>query len=179
MRTEDEIRERLKHWRKVLDGVIKGEETKKTISHIIEELEWVLGNEPPSFIWQLGSFDTPRHLRDFLRDKLAGHPRQGIFLMGDLKPQALEGSRFLFSKSCQIVGSATVKERPKSRGSEVLRGVRPEYKNMVRFIPETIDAWDDDTFVSKLPEELGIDLHKGRQYRKITADKFRKIVALH
>ncbi|GAI12148.1 unnamed protein product [marine sediment metagenome] len=179
MRTEDEIRGRLKHWREVLGGVLKGEETKKTISHIIEELEWVLGNEPPSYVWQLGSFDTPRHLRDFLRDELAGRPRQGTFLMGDNKPQALEGSRFLFSKSCQIVGSATVKERPKSRGPEVLPGVHPEYKNMVRFIPETIDAWDDDTFVSELPEELGIDLHKGRQYRKTTADKFRKIVALH
>jgi len=44
MRTEDEIRGRLKHWREVLGGVLKGEETKKTISHIIEELEWVLGD---------------------------------------------------------------------------------------------------------------------------------------
>ena len=44
MKTEDEIRGRLKHWREVLGGVLKGEETKKTISHIIEELEWVLGN---------------------------------------------------------------------------------------------------------------------------------------
>ena len=43
MRTEDEIRESLKHWREVLGGVLKGEETKKTISHIIDELEWVLG----------------------------------------------------------------------------------------------------------------------------------------
>ncbi|MFH1625804.1 MAG: hypothetical protein ABID54_11715 [Pseudomonadota bacterium] len=177
MRTEDEIRERLKHWREVLGGVLKGEETKKTISHIIEELEWVLGDGTPCYIWQLGSFDTPHHLKGFLRDELAG-PRQGIFLMGN-KPKALEGSRFLFSKSCQIVGSATVKERTKSRGPEVLPGVHPEYKNMVRFIPETIDVWDDDTFVSELPEELGIDLHQGRQYRKITAYKFHKIVELH
>ena len=44
MRTEDEIRERLKYWREVLGGVLKGEETKKTISPIIEELEWVLGD---------------------------------------------------------------------------------------------------------------------------------------
>lgn len=42
MRTEDEIRGRLKHWREVLGGVLKGEETKKTIGHIIEEFEWVL-----------------------------------------------------------------------------------------------------------------------------------------
>ena len=160
--------------------MLKGEETKKTISHIIEELEWVLGDETPSYVWQLGRdyFVTPYHLRDFLRDELAG-PRQGIFLMGNKPKEALEGSKFLFSKSCQIVGSATVKERPKSRGSEVLPSVRPEFKNMVRFIPETVDAWDDDTFVSEAPEELGIDLPQGGQYRKITADKFRKIMALH
>jgi len=176
MRTEDEVRERQKHWREVLGGVLKGEETKKTISHIIEELEWVLGNGTPCYIWQLGSFVTPKLLRDFLRDELAGH-RQGVCLMGN-KAKALEGSRFLFSKSCQIVGSATVKERPKSRGS-AFPGVRPEFKNMVCFVPETIDAWDDDTFVSETPEELGIDLHQGGQYRKITSDKFRKIMALH
>ncbi|MBA7670303.1 hypothetical protein ES703_78448 [subsurface metagenome] len=180
MRTENEIRGRLKHWREVLGAVLKGEETKKTISHIIEELEWVLGNEIPSYVWQLGSFVNPYHLRDFLRDELTGPLRQGIFLMGN-KPKALEGSRFLFSKGCQIVGSATVKERPKSRGPEILPGVRPEFKNMVRFMPETIDAWDDDTFVSpkEAREELGIDLQSGGPYRKITADKFRKIMALH
>ena len=42
MRTEDEIRGRLKQWREVLGGVLKGEETKKNIRLIIEELEWVL-----------------------------------------------------------------------------------------------------------------------------------------
>jgi len=130
------------------------------------------------YIWQLGSFVTPKLLRDFLRDELAG-PRQGVCLMGYKAKEALEGSKFLFSKSCQIVGSATVKERPKSRGSQVRPGVHPGLKNMVRFIPETIDAWDDDTFVSEAPEELGIDLHQGGQYRKITADDFRYIVDRH
>jgi len=42
MRTEAEVRERLKHWRHVLGGVLKRDET--TISHFIKELEWVLGN---------------------------------------------------------------------------------------------------------------------------------------
>ena len=43
MRTQVEVRERVEHWRSVLAGILKGEETKKTIGHIIEELEWVLG----------------------------------------------------------------------------------------------------------------------------------------
>ena len=41
MRTEEEIRERLEHWKLVLGGVLKEEETKKTIKRLIEELEWV------------------------------------------------------------------------------------------------------------------------------------------
>jgi nucleoside diphosphate kinase len=45
MRTQAEIRERLEHWRSVLDGVLKGEETKKTIRQIIGELEWVLAEK--------------------------------------------------------------------------------------------------------------------------------------
>lgn len=45
MRTEDEVRERLKYWRDGLAGVIKGEATKKTIGHIIEQFEWVLGDK--------------------------------------------------------------------------------------------------------------------------------------
>jgi len=44
MRTEEEIRERLEHWKLVLGGVLKGEETKKTIKRLIEELEWVLSS---------------------------------------------------------------------------------------------------------------------------------------
>jgi hypothetical protein len=32
----------------VLAGVLKGEETKKTIGYIIEEFEWVLGEEKHS-----------------------------------------------------------------------------------------------------------------------------------
>jgi len=43
MRSADEIKGRLAHWRSVLAGIVKGDETKKTIKHIIEELEWALG----------------------------------------------------------------------------------------------------------------------------------------
>ena len=42
MRTEAEVKERLEHWREVLGGVLTGEETKKTIRSLSEELEWVL-----------------------------------------------------------------------------------------------------------------------------------------
>ncbi len=42
MRTEAEVRARLEHWNEVLAGILQGEETKKTIKHIIEELEWIL-----------------------------------------------------------------------------------------------------------------------------------------
>jgi len=183
MRTEDEIRERLKHWREVLGGVLKGEETKKTISHIIEQLEWVLGNEPPSYqVWKLGkdNFADAYDLRDWVRDKLTGPHRQGIFLL-PRAPDAPEGSKVLLSRAGQIVALVTVKESPKSRGPEVLPGVHPEYKKMVRFTPETIDAWDDNTFVSfKEARGLGINLPGGRNpCIKITADKFRKIMALH
>lgn len=45
MRTQVEVRERVEHWRSVLAGILKGEETKKTVRHIIKELEWVLEND--------------------------------------------------------------------------------------------------------------------------------------
>jgi len=44
MRTEAEIRERLEHWKLVLDGVLEGPNTKKTLKHIIAEFEWILEN---------------------------------------------------------------------------------------------------------------------------------------
>ncbi len=43
VRTEKEVRERIEYWKGVLAGVLKGEETTKTLRHLIQELEWVLG----------------------------------------------------------------------------------------------------------------------------------------
>ena len=45
VRSADEIRERIAYWRSILAGIIKGDETKNTINHIIEELQWVLGEK--------------------------------------------------------------------------------------------------------------------------------------
>jgi len=207
MRTEDEIRGRLEHWRSVLAGMLKGEETKKTIGHIIEQLEWVLGDggqvheRPPTYwIWKQGEdYVDAYDLRDWLRDKLAGE-LQGVFLLGKaantMKDKLPKGSKVLFSRAgkgqryAQIVASATVKEGLKSRFrlgpdkklTTVRPGEHPKLKNMVVFMPETVDAWDDDTFVS-FPEvrDLGINIPKGRYppYKEITADEFRKIVARH
>jgi hypothetical protein len=42
MRTETEVRGRIEYWKSILAGVLKGEQTKKTLRHIIKELEWVL-----------------------------------------------------------------------------------------------------------------------------------------
>jgi len=207
MRTEDEIRERLKHWREVLSGVLKGEETKKTISHIIEQLEWVLGNggqvheRPPTYwIWKQGEdYVDAYDLRDWLRDKLAGE-LQGIFLLGRaaniMKDKLPKGSKVLFSRAgkgqryAQIVASATVKEGlttrirlgPDNKFFTVRPGEYPELENMVSFMPETVDAWDDNTFVSfKEARDLEINIPRGRYpvYTQITADGFRKIMALH
>jgi len=44
VRTQVGVRERVEHWKLVLGGVLKGEETKKTIKRLIEELEWVLNS---------------------------------------------------------------------------------------------------------------------------------------
>ncbi len=43
MRTEKEVRERIEYWEGILAGVMRGEVTKKTIKHLIDELKWVLG----------------------------------------------------------------------------------------------------------------------------------------
>jgi len=48
MKTEAEIKERLKHWKLVLGGVIEGPNTKKTLKHIIAEFEWILDNNKSS-----------------------------------------------------------------------------------------------------------------------------------
>lgn len=45
MKGESEIRERVEYWKGIWAGIIKGEQTRKTIRHLIEELEWVLGEE--------------------------------------------------------------------------------------------------------------------------------------
>ena len=107
-----------------------------------------------------------------------------------------EGSCVLFTRSgkgqkcSHIVGWAMVKEPPKSRTilgpddrfSKLWPNERPELPNMVTFAPETIDAWDDDTFVSsKEARDLGINKLKGHfpVYVQIAAEQFKKIVALH
>ncbi len=45
MKSESEIKERVEYWKGIRAGIIKGEETRKTIRHLLEELEWVLGEE--------------------------------------------------------------------------------------------------------------------------------------
>ena len=45
MKNTFEIKQRIEYWKGIRDGIIKGEETKKTIRHLIEELEWVLGED--------------------------------------------------------------------------------------------------------------------------------------
>lgn len=42
MKNTLEIRQRIEYWKGILAGIVKGEETKKTIRHLIKELEWVL-----------------------------------------------------------------------------------------------------------------------------------------
>jgi hypothetical protein len=65
---------------------------------------------------------------------------------------------------------------------ELRNWLRDKLPNMVVFMPETVDAWDDDTFVSfQEARDLGVNIPGGRYplYIPTTVDEFHKIVAFH
>lgn len=157
---------------------------------------------PKHWIWKHGEqFVDCYDLRDWLRAYLATSARDGEYYLPKasriIKLGALpEGSRVLFARNgkgqkySQIVGSAIVKEQPRSRyelgpDKRFMKhrpDQRPEAPDMVVFVPETVDAWDDGTFVSfKDVRDLGVRLPRGRYptYIQITDDDFRKIIDLH
>ena len=113
-------------------------------------------------------FSNPNKLRDWLGNELKIYRRGGYLMRGPQGLGELEaGSLVFFHKSNTVVGCAIVEEG--IRNSAKLQKARfgEEYEHFIKFIPESIWAWNDGQFLTDEEVYSSIGKHLGQGYTMV------------
>jgi hypothetical protein len=113
-------------------------------------------------------FEDENALRNWLGHDLKKYRRGGYHLrepagLGELE----EGSLVFFHKNNFVVGSAVVEEGLRASSEEQKRRFGKEYQHFIKFVPESIWAWNTGQFLTDLEVYSVIGKHLSQGYTMV------------
>ncbi len=113
-------------------------------------------------------FDDEIELRDWLGYDLKKYRRGGYHMrdpsgLGQLE----EGSLVFFHKNNLVVGCAIVEEGMRKSTSDQINWFGEEYKHFIKFIPESVWAWNSGQFLTDEEVHSAIGKHLSQGYTMV------------